>query len=107
MEYDFKPDLQDVPSSIDRPTHKLKNITVGECGVQLLLSTRDHLYDAENVEAGNHSWQVVGAWEESSVKDLAQMLGSRQAAAPRQNAEPSNFKTGTGKKLGVVNDIRR
>ncbi|KAK2678724.1 hypothetical protein RAB80_003905 [Fusarium oxysporum f. sp. vasinfectum] len=99
MEYDSNLDFQDVPSSVDRPTHKLKNIKVGERGVQLLLSTKDHLYDAENVEAGNHSWQVVGAWEESSVKDLAQMLGSRQAAAHRQNAEPSNFKTGTEKSL--------
>lgn len=107
MDDNLKTDLQDMPSDVDRPTHKLKNIKIGDSGVQLLLSTRDHLYDAESVEAGNHSWQVVGAWGESSVKDLAQVLGSRPTTADRQNGGPANFKPGTGKKIGVVDDIRR
>ncbi|RKK81731.1 hypothetical protein BFJ71_g15516 [Fusarium oxysporum] len=107
MEHNPNPDFQDRLENLNRPTHKLKDVKIGDSGVQLLLSTKDHLYDAQTVQAGNDSWQIIGAWGESSVKDLAQMLSTRAPTANRQNTAPANFKYGTGQKLGVVDDIRR
>jgi hypothetical protein len=107
MEQNANFDFQDETQNVNRPTHKLKDVKIGDSGVQLLLSTKDHLYDAETVQAGNDSWQIIGAWGESSVKDLAQMLSTRAPTANHQNTGPASFKYGTGQKLGGVDDIRR
>ncbi|KZL75211.1 uncharacterized protein CT0861_02346 [Colletotrichum tofieldiae] len=62
-----------------RPTHRLDQIKIGENGVQLLVSTHDHLYDAANVEGGNNSFQCIGGWSETSIHELGQMLISHQS----------------------------
>ncbi|KAF0318034.1 hypothetical protein GQ607_014731 [Colletotrichum asianum] len=41
------------------PTHKLEHLKVGSNGVQLLVSTKNHLYDAKDVEGGNIVIRVV------------------------------------------------
>lgn len=84
-----------------RPTHRLKDIKAGDNSVQLLVSTKDHVYEAENVEAGVDAWQVIGAWEESSVPELSKCLSSRQTIARQSGTNSSAFGTryGTGKSL--------
>ncbi|KAK1521597.1 hypothetical protein CABS01_16501 [Colletotrichum abscissum] len=52
------------------PTHKLEHLKVGANGVQLLVSTKNHLYDAEDVEGGNSSFQCVEAWSEGTDDGL-------------------------------------
>ncbi|SPJ78784.1 uncharacterized protein FTOL_07175 [Fusarium torulosum] len=94
----------DEKDSMNRPTHHLKTIHVGDNGVQLLVSTKDHLYNAEDVDAGVNSYQVIGAWEDSSVQELTKILSQRQVTANRQlpaSTEASRFETthGTGKSL--------
>ncbi|KEY73244.1 hypothetical protein S7711_10157 [Stachybotrys chartarum IBT 7711] len=90
-----------------RPTHYLEKIKVGNHGVQLLVSTKDHLYNANDVEAGESSWQVIGAWEDSSVSELTQMLSQRSAMASRTSEQTTGQMRygagyGTGKKLGTT-----
>ncbi|KXH48793.1 hypothetical protein CSIM01_13679 [Colletotrichum simmondsii] len=58
------------------PTHKLEHLKVGANGIQLLVSTKNHLYDAKNVESGDSSFQCVGAWSEGSVQELGKMYPS-------------------------------
>lgn len=86
-----------------RPTHRLKDIKAGDDSVQLLVSTMDHLYDAQNVEAGASSWQVIGAWDESSVPGLSKFLSGHQTAGNRDHAGSAVFgaRYGSGFKLGT------
>ncbi|KAK2018047.1 hypothetical protein LZ32DRAFT_599931 [Colletotrichum eremochloae] len=60
------------------PTHRLEQIKVGEKGVQLLVSTLDHQYDAKNVEGGNNTFQCIGGWNDASIQELGQMLISHR-----------------------------
>lgn len=55
-------DLPDTAADTSRPTHHLDSIKVGNHGVRLLVSTKDHLYKANDVEAGKDSWQAIGLW---------------------------------------------
>ncbi|KAJ3530993.1 hypothetical protein NM208_g9075 [Fusarium decemcellulare] len=91
------------------PAHRLKGIAVGDRGVQLLVSTKNHLYDAEDVHAGEDAYQVIGAWEEGSVSELGKLLNQRQAALNRETVGTARFGTtyGTGKKLGSVEEGTR
>ncbi|KAF4953253.1 hypothetical protein FGADI_6119 [Fusarium gaditjirri] len=102
-----EPDMQipprDETESCSRPTHHLQEIKVGDNSVQLLVSTKDHLYDAKDVGTGINSYQVIGSWEDSSVQELTKILNQRQVIANRQSpayAEASRFqKHGAGKSL--------
>jgi hypothetical protein len=75
---------QDAHESVSRPTHHLEGIKVGENSVQLLVSTKDHLYDAKDVGAADNSYQVIGSWEDSSVQELTKILSQRQVITTRQ-----------------------
>lgn len=103
-EADPQPPAADDTSS--RPTHHLEDVKVGDHGVQLLVSTKDHVYDAKNIEAGENSWQVVGAWNDAAVQVLAKMLMQRQSFPSR---EASRYSTtyGTGHTIGVVGNNNR
>lgn len=94
---------KDATELYSRPTHRLQEIKVGDNGVQLLVSTKDHLYDAKDVGAGVNSYQVIGSWEDSSVQELTKILNQRQVITNRQSpayAEASRFeKHGAGKSL--------
>lgn len=86
-----------------RPTHRLKGIKVGHNGVQMLVSTKDHVYEAEDVVGGEHSWQVIGSWEEASVTELSVMFTERQKVTANGSAatgSATGFK-GSGQKLGA------
>lgn len=98
------PEPEKSPDSIDRssrPTHVLEDVSVGDYGVQLLVSTKDHLYNAKNIEAGENSWQVIGSWNDASVQELAKMINQRQAKSNRETSTAAGFgKTyGTGRSL--------
>lgn len=86
------------------PTHKLKDIKAGDNSVQLLVSTKDHVYDADGVEAGVDSWQVIGAWDESALAELSKFLTIRQQtqAAQGSGSQRAAFgnRFGGGQKLG-------
>ncbi|KAJ3499706.1 hypothetical protein NLG97_g101 [Lecanicillium saksenae] len=84
------------------PTHKLKAIKAGDNSVQLLVSTKDHLYDADGVEAGTHSCQVIGAWDESALGELSSILQSRSRTTAPGTKQSAGFNTrfGDGHKLG-------
>ncbi|KAF5985777.1 hypothetical protein FCOIX_1892 [Fusarium coicis] len=107
MSVPAEPDTQIPPGdeigSCSRPTHRLQEIKAGDNSVQLLVSTKDHLYDAKDVGAGVNSYQVIGSWEDSSVQELTKILGQRQVITNRQSpayAEASRFeKHGAGKSL--------
>ncbi|KAK2016905.1 hypothetical protein LZ32DRAFT_600929 [Colletotrichum eremochloae] len=85
-----------------RPTHRLERLKVGEKGVQLLVSTHDHLYTATNVEAGNYAFQCVGGWTENSIPELGQMISSHQNESSRSpQAEAKSYPMqGRGRTLG-------
>lgn len=91
-----------------RPTHRLKGVKCGENGAQLMLSTRDHTYDLDDVVAGNGTWQVVGAWSDESAPELTKMLsqrisvGSSTQSATRPQASAQPHFDGAGKRLGAV-----
>lgn len=92
-------------AATDRPTHRLKDIKAGDNSVQLLVSTQDHVYDAESVEAGASSWQVIGSWHEASVAELAKCLGTRQASGTQNRSGSSQGAGrrefgGVGRRLG-------
>ena len=104
MEPDPSIPPQNEKDTVRRPTHHLEAIQVGDNSVQLLVSTKDHLYNAKNVGAGADSYQVIGSWEDSSVQELTKILSQRQVAANRQTSartEESRFETthGAGKPL--------
>lgn len=84
------------------PTHKLKAIKAGDNSVQLLVSTKDHLYDADGVEAGINSCQVIGAWDESALGELSNIIRCRSGTAAPGTAQSAKFNTrfGGGHKLG-------
>ncbi|KAK1574576.1 uncharacterized protein LY79DRAFT_565534 [Colletotrichum navitas] len=89
-----------------RPTHQLEQLKVGENGVQLLISTKDHLYNAKDVEAGRCGFQCVGAWSDDSVRELGQMLISHrnhmsQSQTP-ETEEPRSFRGPGYTMRGVV-----
>ncbi|TQV90530.1 hypothetical protein IF1G_10853 [Cordyceps javanica] len=92
----------DEDSGLPFPTHRLKDIKAGDNSVQLLVSTKDHLYDAAGVEAGTDSWQIIGAWDESALSELSSLLRSRPGAAAPGPGQSAGFKTrfGGGYKLG-------
>lgn len=102
MENQADSQTHDPPDLNSRPTHRLQNVKVGDNGVQLLMSTKDHLYDARGVEAGQHSYQVIGAWEEGSVQELVGILSPRQAKSNNDSAGTvrSSQAYGPGQKLG-------
>jgi hypothetical protein len=64
-----------------RPTHRIKGMKVGNSGVQLLVSTGNQLYDAENIEGGDSAWQSVGNWEGESLLKVVDTLQQRQPSA--------------------------
>ncbi|QLI68579.1 uncharacterized protein G6M90_00g030470 [Metarhizium brunneum] len=97
MDSDREMDAAEETDPTLRPTHRLKDIKAGDYSVQLLVSTKDHVYDAENVEAGTSSWQVIGAWDESSVPELSKFLNSRQTTASR---DPTGSTTTFGTRYG-------
>ena len=102
---------------VARPTHRLADVQCGRNGVQLLVSTRDHVFDAKDVVAGDDSWQVMGAWSDESVPELTRMLSQRGSGAsvgssntqpasrPQASTEP-RF-SGAGKRLGPVAEQSR
>lgn len=109
MEKISEAEPQDEHQTAARPTHQLEDVKIGDSGVQLLLSTKDHVYNAKTVQAGNESWQIIGAWGEPSIQELAKMLSSREPIARRQSAgsTTSRFTYGTGQKLGATEEGQR
>lgn len=89
---------------VPRPTHRLKDILAGDNSVQLLVSTKDYIYDAEHVVAGVDSFQVIGTWDESALAELSKCLGARQQTARQGSSRNTAFGTkyGGGKKLGEL-----
>ncbi|KAK0367428.1 hypothetical protein CLIM01_15215 [Colletotrichum limetticola] len=80
------------------PTHKLEHLKVGANGVQLLVSTQNHLYDAKDVEGGNSSFQCVGAWSEGSVQELGKIIVSHRTHTDRpHNTPPATPFRGAGR----------
>lgn len=79
----------ETPKTTERPIHRLKDIKAGGNSVQLIVSTLDHVYDADTVEAGEHSWQVIGSWHEASVAELAKCLSTRQAMGTQNRSGSS------------------
>ncbi|KAK2040712.1 hypothetical protein LZ31DRAFT_35959 [Colletotrichum somersetense] len=82
------------PTTHLRPTHRVKKTTCGEYGAQLLISTRDHVYDAEDVETGKSAITCIGSWNDGSVGGLAQIIVEhrndvRQRHAAEGQASPS------------------
>lgn len=69
------------------PTHRLRNIKAGDNSVQLLISTKDHVYDADGVEAGTGAWQVIGGWDESALGELSKCLTARQRTGQRGGSQ--------------------
>lgn len=92
----------DEDDELSLPTHRLKDIRAGDNSIQLLVSTKDHLYDADGVEAGSHSCQVIGAWDESSLGELSNIIRSRSGTAEPGTVPRTGFNTrfGGGHKLG-------
>lgn len=92
-----------------RPTHHLRHIKVGQRGVQLLVSTKDNLYDAENVDAGDESIQCIGAINDSSFGELARMVMAHQTV--RAEGRPAGGDVasfhGDGRVLGGLNASTR
>lgn len=70
------------------PTHKLEHMKVGSNGVQLLVSTKNHLYDAKDVEGGNSSFQCAGAWSEGTVHELGKMLVAHRTHTDQPHGTP-------------------
>lgn len=96
--------------SVPLPTHRLEDVKVGNHGVQLLVSTKDHLYDAKGVEAGENSWQIIGSWEESSVHELAKILGQRENLPSTQDTSGATrfgATYGSGRTISVNSDDGR
>lgn len=95
----------ETPETTERPTHRLKDVKAGDNSVQLLVSTLDHIYDAECVEAGQNAWQVIGSWHEASVAELAKCLSTRQAPGTQNRSGSSQGAGrrefgGVGRRLG-------
>ncbi|KAK1963379.1 hypothetical protein LY78DRAFT_660390 [Colletotrichum sublineola] len=88
-----------------RPTHQIEHMKVGEYGVQLLVSTKDHLYNAKDVEAGKGGFQCIGAWSDDSVRELDQIITSHRSHMNQSqtpgNEAPRSFK-GPGYTTGGV-----
>jgi hypothetical protein len=97
-------DLGDPVAHTSLPTHRLENIKAGNHSVQLLVSTKDHLYQANVVEAGEQSWQVIGSWGDESVSELTQILSQRATKPTPAPSTQSRFGSGygAGKTLGTV-----
>lgn len=96
-----QPNASDVPDDVLRPTHYLENIKLGNRGIQLLVSTKDHLYKATGVEAGEDSCQIIGAWEGDSIREISHILSQHFATATSQPPESPHFGSyGSGQTLG-------
>ncbi|KAK6829426.1 fad-binding domain-containing protein [Apiospora arundinis] len=94
------------PSS--HPTHHIDGMKTGVHGVQLLVSTKDHLYNAKQVEGGDHSWQCVGSWEDQTIQKVTALLSQRTPAPSpaATNGETAGFRDayGSGYMLGGQKD---
>ncbi|KAK3182141.1 hypothetical protein K4F52_006510 [Lecanicillium sp. MT-2017a] len=85
-------------------THQLRDVRAADDAVQLFVSnTPDHTFALENVEAGERSWQCVGAWSDETIQAVARAIGpGRQegAAARGGRAERSGSGAGGGNGSG-------
>lgn len=91
-----------------RPVHHLEHIRVGDNGVQLLVSTQDHVYDAKDVETGQHCWQVIGTWTDQSVQELTAMVSTRSTTRSGNATQSKGFGGfGTGHTLGNPSNTQR
>lgn len=99
-------DLTDPVADPSLPTHHLQNIKAGHHSVQLLVSTKDHLYEANDVEAGEDSWQVIGSWGDASVSELTQILSQRSTTQQPSASSSAQSRFGggygAGKTLGKI-----
>lgn len=100
----------DTPADVARPTHRVRNTRCGNNGMQLLVSTRDHVYDTDEVEAGEGTWQVIGTWSDESAPELTKLVNQRShvSNSTRPSVQPqvstqSHFEK-TGKRLGTVGE---
>jgi hypothetical protein len=97
------------PIDQSSPTHRIKNIKVGNNGVQLLVSTGNQLYDAEDVEAGDSAWQSVGTWNDEAFIKVAETIRQRQTQVHKAEAvviEKSRDPTREGgRKLGTMQGL--
>lgn len=59
-------------------TNRVKNMSVGQGGRQLLLTQFDQLWDVENVTAGDGALQAVGCMSDEAILAL---VGSRKSSA--------------------------
>lgn len=90
------------------PTHRLKSVKAGVNGVQLFVSSKEHLYDIEDMEGGDHVWQAVGVWEDPTIQEGIRTLRQRQQdrylPAKINAASDKEGVFGTGRKLGDFSD---
>lgn len=105
-EPDKETEAPDEADATFRPTHRLKDIKAGDKSVQLLVSTKDHVYEAENVEVGIDAWQVIGAWEEASLPELWKCLSSRQTIAMQGGTNNTAFGSRYGAGKSLSNGVR-
>ncbi|KAI1864400.1 uncharacterized protein JN550_008957 [Neoarthrinium moseri] len=63
------------------PTHRLRNVRLGNNSVMFYVSSKDHLYDVEELEAGDGAWHSVGVWEDPTIQQGIRDLRQRQLAS--------------------------
>jgi len=83
----------------DYPTHRLKTIKAGINGVQFLVSSKEHLYDVEDMEGGDGVWQAVGVWEDATI--IASIRTLRQRQQDKQPSKQVDIAAGKGIVLGI------
>lgn len=85
-----------------RPTHRVLDMKTGDHGVQLLVSTKDHLYDAKTVHGGIGAWQCIGSWEDPTIQKVATLLSQREGTGARNTADQKSAdqRHGKGHRLG-------
>lgn len=91
------------------PTHRLRSIKAGANGVQFLVSSKEHLYDVEDMEGGDGVWQAVGVWEDATIQEGIRTLRQRQGdkELPQQlnvGADKAGV-YGSGRKLGELPSV--
>ncbi|KAF7534079.1 hypothetical protein G7054_g6512 [Neopestalotiopsis clavispora] len=84
------------------PTHRLRAIKAGARGVQFLVSSKEHLYDVEEMEGGDGVWQAVGVWEDATIQESIRTLRQRQ-----QDGELPPKTTIAGEKAGIFGAGRK
>lgn len=79
-------------------THQLRDVRAADDGVQLFVSnTPDHTFALENVEAGQRSWQCVGAWSDETIQAVARTIGpGRQEGAVARGGRAERSGSGAG-----------